>query len=197
MTGLDLFGRPTIGDDGDRNAFDYYPTPGWMTRALLHHHPIRSSGAHVPYVLEPAAGDGAITRVLETQGCLVDENDLDPRHQRLYQFDARGPELWNFRSWDWVISNLPFNVAFEIVQHAVQHATIGCAFLLRKTWLEPTDDRGPWLQAHPPTRVIGMPRYSFRGTGSDSVSCDWFVWEKEPDRTLPPIVIDFDAESRR
>lgn len=196
MTGLDLFGRPSQADTGDRNAFDYYATPAWMTRALLFHHPIRSSGPHVPYVLEPAAGDGAITRVLEAQGCLVDENDLDPRHQRLYRFDACDVHLWQFRQWDWVISNLPFNIAFPIVQHAVAHAAIGCAFLLRKTFLEPTEDRGPWLQAHPPSRQIGMPRYSFRGTGSDSVSCDWFVWEKEPDLRLPPIVIDHDAESR-
>lgn len=196
MTSLDLFGRPSFSDNGERNAFDYYPTPGFMTRSLLFHHPLRSSGLHAPYVLEPAAGDGAITRVLQAQGCVVDENDLDPRHQRLYQLDARGPELWQLAEWDWVISNLPFTVAFEIIVQAVAHARVGCAFLLRKTWLEPTDDRGPWLQAHPPTRIIGEPRYGFRGGGSDSVACDWHVWEREPDRTLAPIVIDYLAESR-
>jgi hypothetical protein len=193
--GETLFGDVSTRDDGARNAFDYYPTPGWMTRSLLYSHPAIKGAS----VLEPCAGADAITSVLRAAGCPVTGNDLDIRHGHRFYMDATSQEFWLRMAVDpceWVITNPPFNVALPILQHAVEHARIGVAFLLRKTFLEPTDERGPWLQAHPPTRIIGQPRYSFRGTGSDSVSCDWCVWERRPDRSLPPVVIDYVAERR-
>ena len=189
---LDLFGRVSIADDGARNAYDYYPTPSWMTRSLLYHYPAIKGAV----VLEPCAGDGAITRVLLDHGCIVGENDIDPRHERESTADATSALFWRslpFRP-EWVITNPPFAVAFPILQHAYEHAETGVAFLLRKTFLEPTDERGPWLQAHPPTRLVCLPRYSFRGTGSDSVSCDWMIWEKRI--PVSPIVIDYLADRR-
>lgn len=188
----DLFGRVSLADDGERNAFDFYPTPAFMTRSLLHHHP----GIAGSIVLEPCAGGGAIADVLRREfRCGVSEWDLDPRHGQPIG-DATSPAFWRSILCDFVVTNPPFNVALPILQHALEHASVGVAFLLRKTFLEPTEDRGPWLMAHPPTRIIGMPRYSFRGTGSDSVSCDWMIWEKQRTVGLPAIVIDHVAERR-
>ncbi len=192
MSGFDLFGSVSIADTGERNAYDYYPTPAEFTRSLLHFHPAIAGAI----VLEPCAGAGAITRVLLEHGCGVSENDIDPRHSRPMVMDATEAAFWRSIRTEWVVTNPPFNVAFQILQHAIKHADKGVALLLRKTFLEPTEERGPWLAANPPTRIIGMPRYSFRGTGSDSVSCDWMIWEKEPDRSLPPIVIDHVADRR-
>lgn len=192
MTGANLFGDVSVADTGVRNAFDYYPTPSWMTRSLLHFHPVIAGAI----VLEPCAGAGAITRVLLEHGCGVSENDIDPRHGRSMVMDAAAPAFWRSIRTEWVITNPPFTAAFDILTRAVERADHGVALLLRKTFLEPTDDRGAWLQANPPTRIIGMPRYSFRGTGSDSVSCDWMIWERRPNRSLPPIVIDYVAERR-
>jgi hypothetical protein len=100
---------------------------------------------------------------------------------------------------DWVISNLPFGVAFDIVPHARLHARVGIAMLLRKSWTEPTEERGPWLSQNAPHRVIGLPRHSFRGTGSDSVASDWHIWIKGlyEDDDLPSFVIDHVAKTRR
>lgn len=195
MTG-NLFGDVSTIDTGDRSEFDYYPTPGFMTRSLLHFHPSICGSI----VLEPCSGGDAITNVLRRAGCTVYTNDIDPRQPSMVTYDARTPEFWaayqpNY-PFDWVISNPPFTIALPILQQAVQHARVGVAFLLRKTFLEPTDDRGPWLQEHPPTRSIGEPRYSFRGAGSDSVSCDWYIWERSRDLSLPPFVIDYAAERR-
>ena len=40
-------------------------------------------------------------------------------------------------------------------------------------------DRGAWLNEHPPTTLIVLPRISFTGNGkTDSVTCAWMVWEK-------------------
>lgn len=192
----DLFGGVSTLDTGERSAYDYYPTPAWMTRSLLHFHPAISGAT----VLEPCSGGNAIVDVLEAARCVVFTNDIDRRHrQAMTHWNAESAEYWDV--WapavDWVITNPPFTVALPILQGAVRHARVGVAFLLRKTFLEPTEARGLFLWTHPPTRLIGQPRYSFRGTGSDSVSCDWYVWERRPDRSLPPFVIDHAAEQRR
>lgn len=189
----DLFGGVSTLDTGDRSSYDYYPTPCFMTRSLLHFHP-SIAGARV---LEPCSGDGAIVRVLEKAGCLVLTNDIDPRHPAQSHHDATDPKYWAALPYvEWVITNPPFNVALPILQHAIAHATIGAAFLLRKTFLEPTDERGPWLAEHPPARLIGQPRYSFRGKGSDSVSCDWYIWLRHSGTWYDPFVIDHVAERR-
>jgi len=208
MSGVDLFNRPTTADDGARNANDYYETAPWMTASLLHHHPITGR------ILEPCAGDGAIARVLVEAGCDVLTNDIDSRHRPALNYDATQGELWSdpfTRGVDWVITNPPFNIAFPILEQAWLLARVGVAFLLRKTFLEPTDTykrrgvvvpgRGGWLSVHPPTRIIGLPRHRFRGKGNDSVSCDWMIWEKQPrlhlPNALPPIVVDHLAKTRR
>ena len=138
-------------------------------------------------VLEPASGDDAISDVLRAAGCTVYTNDIDPRHPAMWHQDATSPAFWRhvvdciaagkIQPVDWVISNYPFNVAFDILKYGVGVPTRGTAVILRKTFLEPTEDRGPWLQLHPLTGGVGLPRHAFRGSGSDSVSCDWMLWE--------------------
>lgn len=215
--GLDLFGNVPTNDDGSRSQFDFYETPGFMVRSLTHHHPaiVRSMPAapalsharRAPVILECCSGNDAIAVVLrEEHGLVVRTNDIDPRHPAETHEDATKPEYW--QRWrgahgerqempaiDWVITNPPFNIALPILQLAFSVAQVGVAFLLRKTFLEPTEDRGPWLSHFPPTREIGLPRYSFRGAGNDSVSCDWMIFEHHPDRRLGR-VIDHLAESR-
>lgn len=195
MSARDLFGDRSTVDDGLRSGFDFYETPAFMTRSLVTFHPAISGSR----VLECCAGRNAIGRVLRDEaGCTLYTNDLDPQHPANTQCDATNGKYWMHQApiVDWVITNPPFNVAMKILPLAVMHARVGVAFLLRKTFLEPTEERGPWLEQHPPTRAIGEPRYAFRGGATDSVSCDWYLWEKAPDRSLPPFVIDYVAERR-
>lgn len=195
---VDLFGRVSTEDDGSRSVFDFYETPRWATASLLRHHPDIIGKT----VLEPCAGRDAITTVLREAGCQVLTNDLDPRHPATLHEDATDVAFWqHLRTsgvrFDYVITNAPFAVAFDILRHSYDHVDVGVANLLRKTFLEPTEGRGPWLEAHPPTRCIGLPRHQFRGDGTDSVSCDWYVWELTRDPLLPPFVVDAGAKNRR
>lgn len=206
---LDLFGDVSMVDTGARQDFDFYETPAWMTRSLYTFTPEIRGGSRV---LECCSGRDAIANVLRRErGCQVFTNDIDTRHPAQQFLDASRRESWtpvlgldgeHFPSVDWVVTNPPFNEAMAILRCAVLFAKVGVAFLLRKTFLEPTGTatkpgRGPWLQEHPPTHVIGLPRYAFRGAGSDSVSCDWMIWKREPDWSVqPPFVIDYIAESR-
>lgn len=181
MSNLDLFGHVPRNDNGQRSEFDFYETPGWMTRSLLHfHRDIKRAS-----VLEPCSGNDAIAHILSREGgCCLHTNDIDQRHPAESHYDAIDPAYWQFwapEDVDWVITNPPFDIAFELLVQAHLHAKIGVAFLLRKTFLEPTEDRGLWLHKHPPTHQIGLPRHKFRADADhgDSVSCDWMIWRKD------------------
>lgn len=158
-----------------RRPNDFYPTPKWATRELLRHVNIGLD------VLECCAGDGAIADVLETiNGAeYVHRNDIDNRMPKLnYSFDATDRNTWvGFP--DWVVTNPPFSCAPEIIPIAYDRSRLGIAMLLRLSFLEPVENRGAWLNGHPPTTLIVLPRISFTGDGkTDNVTCAWMVWDK-------------------
>lgn len=192
MSDLDLFGDVSRADTGERDALDFYETPAWMTRSLLR---IYGGVLKDRVVAEPCSGRNAIVDVLRPHCRLVLTNDIDRRHPAQRFLDATTPECWDaLGQVDYVVTNPTFSSAFGILTLAHQRARYGVVMLLRKTFLEPTLERGPWLEAHPPTGIIGQPRHQFRGNGSDSVSCDWMVWDKTG---VPPFIyIDHMAASR-
>lgn len=204
--GRDLFDRPSTADTGERNAHDLYETPAWMVASLLHFNPFPAGSR----ILEPCVGDGAIARLLRAAGYDVVTNDVDVRHAADFHHDATGPALWQepaLTDIDFVVSNLPFVIAFRILEQSWLLARCGVALLLRKTFTEPTEQRGPWLAAHPPSRIIGQPRHSFRGKvgkrvgrvrQTDSVSTDWHIWNKHATliEAVSPFVIDHRAKER-
>lgn len=155
-----------------RRENDFYPTPRWATEVLLARVPI--SGV----VLEPCVGRGDMAAVLaNVPGVILHTNDVC--HEAMTHEDATNARWWATLAPDWVVTNPPFVLAEQIVPLAVRHALFGVAMLLRLTFLEPTLGRGRWLHAHPPTRLIVLPRLSFTGDGkTDSVTCAWFVWER-------------------
>lgn len=161
-------------DPAARREHDFYETPSWMTDALVDR--LRLSGR----VLECCAGLGAIALAMPYT---VEVITNEPYQQLAadYRLDATRPESWaQFPAVEWVISNPPFNLASAIVPLALEHAKVGVAMVLRLSWFEPTEDRDTFLEAHPPTAIIAMPRHNFRGTAStDSVTSAWFVWAKD------------------
>lgn len=169
-----------VGDPTLRREFDYYPTPPWMTGALLARVPVKG------YILEPCAGLLAIATVLrEWTGVLhVETNDLDPSTPCDTHLDAARPEYWEAlegRTHNHVnagVTNLPYDVANVIVPLAVRAMPI-FATVLRLSWLEPTEQRGAFLAEYPPSNLIVMPRHDFKGRGqTDSVTSAWFVWQQ-------------------
>jgi hypothetical protein len=189
----DLFGDVSVMDTGVRSDGDFYETPAWMTRSLLTFHPAIRHAT----VLECACGRGAITRVLQEVGCRVVTNDIDPAFPADFHLDARLAESWQqFPRVDYVVTNLPFTVAIDILPHAVAHARIAVASVLLKSFDEPTEDRGAWLHRHPWTRKITQPRHNFRGEGSPSMASDWFIWELYRNVNLVPCVVDHLAKTR-
>lgn len=166
-------------DPAVRRAFDYYPTPAWMTLALLRRvHPLD--------VIEPCAGQLAIVNVLKAKGVsVVGTNDLDPSTPCDSHEDACRWEYWNAlrerpinqRPY-WGITNVPFDLADRIVPLAASALPV-FATILRLSWLEPTAARQRFLEKRPPSTLIVMPRWDFKGRGAtDSVTSAWFIWEQ-------------------
>lgn len=160
-----------------RRKYDWYPTGPWMVEQMLQRVPVAGS------VLECCSGADDITNVLRAHPGVtsVATNDVDPSRPSDTHHDARTPspflrEPATGKTYDWVVTNPPFNQAIEILKAA--HASgANCAFLLRLSFLEPVQDRGPWLSENPPDEMLVMPRYSFTGDGNtDSVTCAWMIW---------------------
>ena len=65
--------RPIHISGHERQSHDFYPTPAWVTQALLKHVKLRGP------VWEPCCGDGAMARVLERARYKVVATDLVDR----------------------------------------------------------------------------------------------------------------------
>jgi hypothetical protein len=169
-------------DPQARRAFDYYPTPPWMTRVLMRR--LRSS---LFDILEPCAGLGAIADVLKKEVPFirsVETNDLNPETPCDTHHDAARPEYWygisarQFNKPYCGVTNVPFDLADAIVPLAVRTLPV-FATILRLSWLEPTKARAGFLAGNPPRTLLVMPRWDFKGRGAtDSVTSAWFIWEK-------------------
>ncbi len=111
-------------------------------------------------------------------GCDVKTNDVDLNHQTDWHFDATDASAWPWRVWPWVITNPPFNQAFDILKVSLEAGNC-VAFLLRLSFLEPTFERGMFLAENPPNKILVLPRISFTGDGkTDSVTCAWLIWDQ-------------------
>jgi len=179
-----------------RRPRDAYATPAWQAWALLANQPDLGG-----LILEPCVGAGALARVLMA-GCpgRVLTNDVDPGYHARYGYDATNPRLYDQieqdegRAVDWIVTNPPYRmpVCRDLVALAIERARIGVAMLLRLSFLEPTArrfPRGVLLTAHPPSRLLVLPRNSYLENGhSDVVTTAWFLWcRPEAVAGLPPI----------
>lgn len=192
-----------------RRENDAYYTPGWAVEQLIRHrnHVV---GRANEVVVEPCVGEGAIADPFRRRGAVVYTNDLVPTIDADVHGDAQTSHTWraiidhaiahtktepfNGVAIDWTVTNPPFVAAMEILKQAHAHSRIGVAMFLRLSFLEPTEDRGPWLAAHPPDDLIVVPRISFTGDGkTDNVTCAWMIWYTDRDYVMraprQPIVI--------
>ncbi len=165
-----------------RRKNDAYYSAKWMTHFLLERTPYPFDWRNQT-VLEACVGEGAISNALKKKGFDVTTCDINP----VCEPDICADYLladFSFPGQDWIITNPPFSLAYPMLLKAMTEVSVGVAFLLRLSFVEPTEERGDWLECHPPAGRITLPRYSFTGDGrSDSVTAEWMVWFK--DKTVP------------
>lgn len=160
-----------------RRALDKYETPPHYIAALA-----LGIGPVKGMVYEPCVGTGCIVKSPWLKKATCFTNDIDTAVEADTHFDATGEDAWGALGYDWIITNPPFSDWLAIAKHAVQWGK-QVALLGRLSILEPTVERGPFWEAHPPTGLIVLPRYSFRNNDlgqrqTDSVTCAWIIWQE-------------------
>lgn len=116
---------------GNRIPFDLYETPYSMTRQLFEHY---KGFDFDKKVFEPAAGNGAITKVLlEYFKNTVIESDIQP----INFISEKGSDFlkYNDEKYPYIITNPPFKLSTEFILKAMEVATEKFAFLMKIDFL--------------------------------------------------------------
>ena len=189
LPGMEGHARAEVGDT------DHFPTPEWVTAALLDSLPL-----HPRHILEPACGTGSICRVLRSMYSCAHITGVEVREDialstagNAWRNDPRFDELacWDFHDWaqhansrrfDLIITNPPygndepvkfFESAWPLLADGGQ-----LAMLLRLNWLAGAK-RAAFHREHPADVYVVARRIAFLDNGSSPTeSHAWFVWTK-------------------
>jgi len=192
-----------------------YATPAKVTRAILPHIHRFKVGAWTPCsrVLEPAAGDGAILRVLAEAGVTRDqmwaveirsEEEDGLRDLAGYvcpeDFMRWATRIGHAERFDLIITNPPFSLGTEFVEAAMPLLAPGgqLAILNRLSFMSGAA-RGRRIWDRWPCDVYVLRRRaSFVASGKiDTWDYAWFVWTRGSTRPGTWCSIDFAAEPKR
>jgi hypothetical protein len=167
--------KPTAKRSADIDGPDFFPTPRWATHALIDNE--KFSGE----IWEPACGDGAMSRVLETTGNKVRSTDLFDRGygEPGHDFLKAKKKTQN------IVTNPPYNCAEGFLANGLKLAEKKFALLLRLAFLEGANRANTIFHCIPPSRVwVFSERITFymKGAetgGSGTTAYAWFVWDKD------------------
>lgn len=177
----DLEGNIVKVDALEREKDDFYPTPPEPTRAFLHAEidHLRPLGT----IWEPAAGDGAMVREMESVGLKVVASDLIDRGceatiRSFYDFGHAPASA--------IVTNPPFgecgwgNGKARWLKHALGTLNVEYMALLMNWGWPGAGGLGPFYAQHPPARVYLMRwKIDFTGQGAPPMLNAWFVWDKK------------------
>jgi len=162
-------------DRENREKDDFYPTPPEATLALLSVEKFKGP------IWEPACGDGAISKVLETAGYTVVSSDLvdrgygENRIDFLMEYQSRAPNL---------ITNPPFKLVAPFMQKALGLTTGKVAMLLRLACLEGVErreiyDSSPLARVWVFSKRLSMYRNGEVTEATGMLAFAWFVWDRD------------------
>lgn len=165
----------------EREPDEFYPTPPEPTRAFLHAEIDRLRDFGI--IWEPAAGDGAMVREMESLGLTVRASDLVDRGcgadiRSFYDFPVPAAPA--------IVTNPPFaecgwgNGKARWLKHALDVLDVEyMALLLNWTW-PGAGGLAPFWSEHPAARVYLMRwKIDFTGQGAPPMLNAWFVWDKQ------------------
>lgn len=157
---------------------DYYATEPAATQWLCRLEDFKGP------ILEPACGEGHISRVLEKHGYEVVSRDLAHRG---YGEGGRDFLCKDTKQWDGdIITNPPYSFAQEFVERALEMIQPGrkVAMFLKLTFLE-GKKRRDLFKNYPPRRIwVSSSRLKcaingdFDKNEGSATAYAWFIWEK-------------------
>ena len=105
----------------NRRELDFYPTPKDVTIALMEFLNLEKTN-----IWEPACGNGAMVKVLESYGHNVTGTDITEGYDYL---KINGTGLANV-----IITNPPFSLSDQFIEKALKEADIVCMLLKSQYW---------------------------------------------------------------
>lgn len=171
----------------DPRALDFFPTPPWATRALIHDVEIFQGQTTRPSIWEPAAGEGHMAKVLDesARGGRVFGSDVHDygAGYAIGSFVGEGADVIRPEcKFDWVITNPPFNLAREFAERGLRDAGRGVALLVRSVWSEGGDRYNRLFSINPPAIIaqfcerVPMVAGRWDPKASTATSYAWFIW---------------------
>ena len=166
-----------------RDAYDFFPTPPWATRALCEWIRGDSGSLKSNSCWEPACGRGDMADPLREYFGKVtasDVQDLGYGENEDFLFPGLNPDP----PFDWIITNPPFNRFRDFVLTALNLATVGVAMFGRTTITEGGGRYRTLYQPHPPAAVLQfcerVPLFKGRldPISSSATGYCWVVWLK-------------------
>lgn len=152
----------------ERKERDLYETPAWVTEALRPH-----LYGGIFHVWEPACGSGKMVRALQSFGLTVNGTDIENGTDFLLH------DCGLDDGYEAIITNPPYALAQEFIEHSLRQPVSVVAMLLR------TDYDHAKSRLH----LFDDPRFSKKvvltkriqwfedSKGSPSFNHAWFIWE--------------------
>lgn len=146
------------------DSLDYFPTPPWATRAVLHELIIPTFSMKWFQLsdliaLDPCAGGGHMAAPLREVFEQVEISDvfdwgINPPI-RDFTFETIDTLAADGRARpDWIFCNPPFKIAQVFLDRALAIASMGCAFFVRTGWLSGQERYDLVYGPNPPTFVV-------------------------------------------
>lgn len=160
---------------GKRQKDDYYATEPKAMHLLLEREKFSD------YILEPACGEGHLSKVLESYGYNVTSEDLiDRGFGNVKDFFERS-------SWRGdIITNPPYKIALDFLKHSLAIIPVGnrVAMFLKIQFLEGKSRKQFFLKNPPKLIYVSSSRLNCAKNGdfdkytSSAVCYAWFIFEK-------------------
>jgi hypothetical protein len=166
-----------VGMSPGRPIDDFYPTPDYVTEALLDNE--KFSGG----VWEPACGDGAICKVFARAGYETFASDLNDHGYGVTPIDflktSGIPEHCQS-----IVTNPPFRLWLPFARHAVDDLDAPKVALFGKLSALEGQERSLWLESSPLHKVyvfrrrVQLTRNGEKPRSSGMIAFAWFVWTR-------------------
>lgn len=150
---------------------DSYETPDWVTEALV---PFLPPAMNVWRLWECAAGKGGMAAVLRKAGYTVKASDI-----------TTGTDFLKSRARaSWIITNPPYTLAQEFIEHALAHVDGGVAMLLRTDY-DHAKERVHLFGKCPQfaAKIVLTTRIKWfkKNVASPSFNHAWYIWAIDHD----------------
>lgn len=166
------------------DSLDDFPTPPWATRALIEH-VIDPAAVIGDSCWEPACNRGFMSRPLAEYFQTVHTSDIHDYGIGAFIGDFLFPSSFpngRFDAPEWVITNPPFRLAEQFIGRARGIATVGCAVIVRTSFLEGVGRYAGLFKETPPnviaqfTERVPMVKGRYDPKASTATSYTWLVW---------------------